>query len=126
MALGGRSVKLDANGRIAVSIACPSSEPGGCEGTLTLEATVLVRASKAAASRARPSTRRLKLGSSFFRVAGGASLSVKVRPSKKNQRLLRKLKKLAVVVIVNARDQAGNAKTTKKGLTLKAPVKRKR
>jgi hypothetical protein len=103
-----------------VPLGCPASEQAGCEGTLLLETVVQVRASAVVARRTVRRKRTVKLGKSSFRVAGGRSAAVKVRLSKKSQQLVRRLEKLRVLATVNARDQAGNAQTTKKPLVLKA------
>jgi hypothetical protein len=135
MTIGAKSARMDAKGWVLVPITCPASEPGGCEGTLSLEALVQVRAGatregsregSVVARRARPSTRRLALGKTAFRVAGGAGLTVKLRLSRKHQRLVKTLRKLAVTGIVDAHDRTGNRRTTKKTLTLKAAAPAKR
>ena len=131
MTIGAKSVRMDANGWIVVSIACPASEPGGCEGTLSLEALVRMRAGqirkgKVVAGGARPSTRKLTLGKTTFRVAGGAGLTVKLKRSRKHQRLAKALRKLAVTATLDARDRTGNRRTTRKTLTLKAGAPAKR
>jgi hypothetical protein len=100
---------VKANGSVSLSLACPASEPGGCLGRLSLETIGGVRAGK-----------KVKLGKSSFRIAGGKSGSVRLRLSKKNRSLVKKLGKVRVIAIVAARDQVGNAATTRKKLTLKA------
>jgi hypothetical protein len=55
-----------------------------------------------------------------FQVAGGKSVRVVVRLSKKSQRLARKSKKLVVRATIEARDVAGNTGTTNENLTLRA------
>jgi hypothetical protein len=110
MTVNGRSVKLKANGSLSLSVSCPASEPGGCLGSLSLETVLQVRAGK----------KKVKLGKGSFRVAGGKSAAVKLRLSKKNRSLVKKLRKIKVLVIIDARDQVGNAKTSSKKLVLKA------
>jgi predicted NUDIX family NTP pyrophosphohydrolase len=119
MAIVGKTVRMGAGGVVTLALSCPASEAGGCEGALALDAFVRLRASKTSAGRARSRLRRVKLGESSFRIAGGQSAKVNVRVSKRRQRLVRRLKKLRVVATITARDQAGNAQTTKKTLTLK-------
>jgi hypothetical protein len=109
MAVAGKALKVKANGSVSLSLACPASEPGGCLGRLSLETIGGVRAGK-----------KVKLGKSSFRIAGGKSGSVRLRLSKKNRSLVKKLGKVRVIAIVAARDQVGNAATTRKKLTLKA------
>jgi hypothetical protein len=109
MAVAGKALKVKANGSVSLSLACPASEPGGCLGSLSLETVGGVRAGK-----------KIKLGKGAFRIAGGRSAAVPLRLSKRNRSLIRKLRKVQVLVIVAARDQVGNATTTRKKLTLKA------
>jgi hypothetical protein len=113
MAVVSKAVKLDSRGAFAVPISCPASEQV-CEGILSIETLVQVGAGRAARKR------KVTLGRSAFRIPGGQSLRMKVRLSKRNLRLIRKLRKVRVLAIINARDQAGNAQTTRQTLILKA------
>jgi hypothetical protein len=107
MALAAKAVKMQTGGVVVVKLSCPASEAGGCAGSLLLET--------------RPTgKRKVALGKSSFRIPGAKSARVKVRLSKKSQRLVRTLKKLSVYAVVNARDASGNARTTKSRLTLRA------
>jgi hypothetical protein len=120
-------VKLDSSGAVLVQLSCPASEPGGCAGILSLETLGAVRVRTVAGGRTRSRKQKVKLGKGSFQLAGGRNAVVKLRLSKKNQRLVRKLKNVRVLAIVAARDTAGNAQTTRKPLTLKvAKVKGKR
>jgi hypothetical protein len=110
MTVTGTSVKLKPNGSLSLSVSCPASEPGGCLGSLSLETVIQVRAGK----------RKVKLGKSFFRIAGGKSATVKLRLSKKNRSLVKSLRKVKALVIIDARDQVGNAATSTKKLVLRA------
>jgi VCBS repeat protein/Big-like domain-containing protein len=114
MVVVSKAVKLDSRGAFAVPISCPASEQV-CEGIFSIETLVQVGAGRAAARK-----RKVTLGRSAFRIPGGQSLRVKVRLSKRNLRLIRKLRKVRVLAIINARDQAGNAQTTRQTLILKA------
>jgi hypothetical protein len=125
MAVAGSVVKMGSGGAVRVLLSCPASEPGGCAGRLSLETLGRVRVSGVGISR-RLRKRKLKLGKSSFRVAGGRSAVVRIRVSKENQRLVRKLKKVRVLAIIVARDQAENAQTTKRRLTLRAPTRKRR
>jgi len=109
MAVAGKALKVKANGSVSLSLACPASEPGGCLGSLSLETVGGVRAGK-----------KVKLGKGSFRIAGGKSGAILLRLSKKNRSLVKKLRKVQVLVIVDARDQVGNKTTSRKKLTLKA------
>jgi hypothetical protein len=110
MTVTGTSAKLKANGSLSLSVSCPASEPGGCLGSLSVETVAQVRAGK----------KKVKLGKSSFRIAGGKSAAVKLRLAKKNRSLVKKLRKVKVLVIIEARDQVGNPKTSSKKLLLKA------
>jgi hypothetical protein len=110
MTIGGRSAKLSAGGAVSLALRCPASEPGGCSGRVALEAAVKVGDAK----------RKVKLGTGSFKIGGGKNAAVKLRLSKKHRLLVKKLRKVRVIVFINARDQFGNAKTSVKNLTLKA------
>jgi hypothetical protein len=96
---------------VRVGLACPSSEAGGCSGTLALETRSKVRVAKVR-------KRKVKLGKASFQVGGGKTKTVSVRLSKKNRRLLIRLRKLKVLATVQARDPAGNSDSSRKTLTL--------
>ena len=115
IALVDKAVRMRAGGIVTVRLGCPASEADGCEGSFTLEARVPARASRAAQR-----LRTVTLGKSKFRIPGAASARVPVRLSKKNQRLVKRLKRLSVYAVVNAHDRAGNARTTKRALTLRS------
>jgi VCBS repeat protein/FG-GAP repeat protein len=123
MAVAGKTVTMDRGGAVMLPLSCPASETVGCQGTVSLDAFLRVRSS---AGHSRSALRRVKLGRGSFRVGGGKSAAVKLRLSKKTQRLVRKLKKVRVVAVIDARDHAGNARTTKQALVLKARVRTKR
>ncbi len=115
--LSGKALRLGSSGAVPVPLSCPASERGGCQGMVSLEGSVGRAARR----------KKVKLGKASFRVAGGNHAAITVRLSKKSQRLVKRLGKLRVVAIVDARDQAGNVGTIKKTLTLKAiKTKRKR
>lgn len=122
------TVRVGSNGVVPFTLSCPSSEPGGCTGKVTLKSRGKVRVSTSGADTARKRARKRKvtLGSKSFRIAGGKSAVVKVRLSKKNGRLLRKLRRIRARATVKARDTAGNARTRAKNVTLKAAKKRKK
>jgi hypothetical protein len=112
MAVTARAVKMS-RGAVPVSLSCPASEPRGCEGTIALETLGPVRVTRAR-------KRKVKFGGSSFRVAGGARANVDVHLARRNQLLLRKLGKVRALAIVRARDSAGNAKTIRAILIVKA------
>jgi hypothetical protein len=109
VSLTGKSVKVQKNGAVLLSLACPSSEPGGCFGSLSVETASTVRAVK----------RKIKLGKVNFHIGGGKNGSVDLRLSRKNRSLVKKLRKVRIVVVINARDQVGNSRTSKAALILR-------
>ncbi len=122
MAIAGKTVRVDSKGRVPVRISCPAAETT-CTGKLTLKTKGKVKVS---ASRKRARKRKVTLGRKSFTIAGGKTAKVKVRLSKKNQRLLRKLRTVRVVATAVAHDQASNSQTTKKSLKLKAAKKKRK
>jgi hypothetical protein len=118
MKVNGKLARLDSRGIVAISIACPTSEPGGCSGTVTLRTVGRVPAT-GGARRLAPK-RPMTLGRRSFELRGGTSGAVRVRLSPKSRRLIRKLRRLRVFVFVDAHDGAGNATTARSALTLKS------
>jgi hypothetical protein len=110
---------------VSLAISCPASEAGGCSGTVSLATLVKVRPGKGPARRNRARRRRLQLGNGAFQAAGGRSAVVRIRLSRKHRSLLARLPRFAALATIAALDAAGNARTTKLGLTVKA-VKRSR
>jgi hypothetical protein len=102
MAVAGKTLKMRRNGTVPLSLWCPVAEPGGCEGTLSVQ------------------SRKLKLGKATFVVGGGKNTQLQIKLSKRNRLLVRRLRKVQVLVVVTARDKAGNTNTMKRTLILKA------
>jgi hypothetical protein len=111
MSVAGSSVKMSRRGAIPIGLGCPAAEAGGCQGTLALETL---------AGAAKPSKRKLRLGSSTFKLGGGKSSRITLKVSSKNRRLVSRLRRVKVLVTVTARDAAGNIQVSTKKLTLKA------
>jgi VCBS repeat protein len=109
MTVIGKALKLKTNGAVSLALTCPASEPGGCAGRVSIDTVVQVRAGK----------RKVKLGTGSFRIAGGKSGAVKLRLSSKNRALVKRLRRVRVLVTIDARDQVGNARTSRQSLTLK-------
>jgi hypothetical protein len=120
MALAAKSLRIDSRGAVSVRVACPASEPGGCSGVLSLETLVRVGGSKRVTRPNRSRKQLIKFGKGSFQVAGGKSTGVRIRLSRKHKLLVGKLTKVEALATINARDAAGNARTTKISLTLKA------
>jgi predicted NUDIX family NTP pyrophosphohydrolase len=106
IAFTAKAVRMQPSGVVTMRLSCPASETEGCEGTVVLEARVR--------------RQKVTLGKSSFRIAGAASARVQIRLSKKTQRLVRKRKRLSVYAVINAHDRVGNARTTKRALTLRS------
>ena len=90
-----RSARLNSRGRVVVRLRCPVSEPGGCTGILSLEA-------------AKPKVKLAK--SSAFQIAGGKTVAISVRLSKKNQRLVRKARRVLVRATIRGPRSVGNTR----------------
>jgi hypothetical protein len=99
-----RTVRLTRRGYLARRLTCPSAEPAGCrEGVLRL----------ASAARVNVAVRRIvRLGSKRFSIAAGRSTVVRIRFSRRNRALVRRLGRLRVRARASAIDQAGNRRTT--------------
>jgi outer membrane protein assembly factor BamB len=106
------SLEMDRKGYVAVKVKCPSGEPAGCTGTLTLRTASKVRVLA--------KKKIVTLGTARLKVGAGKTVKVKVKLSSKNRTLVRRLKRLKVTVTVLARDQAQNARTITKTLKLRA------
>ena len=98
MTIAPRSAKLTKTGKVTLRIACPAGE-SACIGRLDLRS---LRGARSAA-----------IGGKKFMLAGGKSTTVKVQLSKRNQRLVRSLRKgLKAQVTAVATDAAGNTGTS--------------
>jgi plastocyanin len=113
MGIARRRIRVPSNGIVRVGLTCPASEAGGCSGTLALETRSKVRVAKVR-------KRKVKLGRSSFQIGGGKKKVVAIRLSRKNRRLLTRLRKVRVLATVQAQDPSGNSDTSKKTLTLTA------
>jgi acid phosphatase type 7 len=105
------SLAMDPRGYVAIKVKCPSTEPAGCTGTLTLRTAsrVVISAKK----------RFVTLGGATFRAGGGRTVKVNVKLSSKSRKLVTRLKRFKVKVTAVARDQGNHVGTTTKTLTLK-------
>lgn len=118
MTVSRRTVVASSRGIMGLRVGCPAAEPGGCFATARLVATPPARA-----GRKRP--RRASLGRRSFQVRGGSSTVVRFRLSRRNMRLLRRVRTLRVAATVVARDAAGNQGTTRGTFRLRAPRRRR-
>lgn len=111
-------LKVRRNRVVAIRLRCPASE-SRCTGKLRLETAKKLQVRSLTAAEA--GKRKVVLGAKKFSLAGGRTLTVKVRLSKRNYRLIAGLKKVRVRATVTARDAAGNKRTTTRTIALKAP-----
>ena len=117
VAVASKVVRMTARGGLRIRLSCPSSEPGGCSGVVRLRTRGRVRINANA-------RRRLELARRNFNLDGGETTSVRVRLGSRSRRVVNKLRRVSVVAIVEARDQAGNARTVQRSLRLEARRKR--
>jgi Ca2+-binding RTX toxin-like protein len=100
MALASKSAKVSKKGAVKLRISCPTSEQGGCAGSVSLG--------------------KIQSGSaSFGRVGAGKDTTVTIRLSSKARKTLKKKKKLVVTAKITARDDSGNSTTSSAKLTIK-------
>lgn len=93
-----RALRLDRGGKVRVRLACPQAE-ASCAGTVRLEA---------AGAAPRGVRRGTRLGATTFEIGGGRTAGVKVRLSRRAERLARRARRMRVKIVVTARDAAGN------------------
>jgi hypothetical protein len=103
------------NGRVAISLGCPLTEPLGCRGRVRL---ATVRRFAAGASTGAP-RRVLRLGTARFRIGGGQTRAVTIVVSLRGRALVGRLGRLRVRAIAVAEDSAGNRRTTVRRLIMR-------
>jgi hypothetical protein len=112
-----RGLRLSRTGRIPIRVICSALVREPCAGTLTIATRKPVG----------PRKRILRLGHAAFRVAPGKAAILRVKVSKRNARIARRLRKLRVTAIGVTRDSAGKRETVRRPATLiAASPKRKR
>jgi hypothetical protein len=62
--------------------------------------------------------RRLQLATRRFDLAGGITAAISIRMGSRSRRVVKKLRRVAILATVRARDQAGNARTVRRSLRL--------
>ncbi|MGK2939255.1 MAG: PKD domain-containing protein, partial [Solirubrobacteraceae bacterium] len=110
------SLRLSRDGRVTIRVRCAAGEPEPCRGTLS------VTLRRTAGGR----TTRVTLASGTFAVPSGAGRMVRLRLRSTGRRLLRRTGRLRVRLTADARDTAGNRRTVRHELTLRAPGNAKR
>ena len=96
-----RSLTMNRKGRVPVRLSCKEDDPKGCPGRLKLK------------------RRSTTLGSAAFSILPGETETVVVRLSRKNRRLVNRLRKVRVVGTATATDTSGNVGTAKRTMTLR-------
>lgn len=106
------SLRLSTTGSVAVQVRCPAGEPAGCASTIRIRTASKVRVSPSR-------TRVVTLGTLKRTLAAGRATTARVKLSRTNRSLVRRLKRVRVKVSVQAVDQAKNSRTTTRTLTLR-------
>jgi hypothetical protein len=109
-----KGLRLDRRGRVAVVLRGPANETAASSGSVRLRTVRRLRASAA------PRRHRIALGRKSFSLMPSARTVVRVKLSRKNLRRVRALRRLRVVLAVTARDAAGNSRTARKNVSLRA------
>ncbi len=110
-----KSLAVGRGRNIRILLRCPKHETLGCSGKVKLVTLNKVPARFVAAKKAR----KLTLAAKKYSIPGGQNTVVKIRLHPKRYKVVRKLKKVRVLAIVNGRDVAGNKRKTTKPLVLK-------
>lgn len=111
-----RRLRLDRRGQAAVAVRCPSEAVAPCQGTLLLETARRV----SSLSRSRGRGRRLRLGGTTFSLAPGGAARLRVPVTRKNRRILRRLRSTKVVARGNTAGEGGRTLSARVTLTLRA------
>jgi hypothetical protein len=109
-----KGLRLDRRGRVAVVLRGPANETAASSGSVRMRSVRRLRASAA------PRARRIALGRKTFSLMPSARSVVRVKLSRRNVRRVRALRRLRVVLAVTARDAAGNSRTARKTVSLRA------
>lgn len=110
-----KTVTLTAKGEMTVTVACPAADRPGCAGKATLKTARAVDSSAVAAAK-----RVVTLASKAYTAPAGQSVKVRLKLSRKNLRLVRRLRKVAARLTVTGKDAAGNGRTVTKTLVVRA------
>ena len=116
MTLATRSLRATRGGTVDVRLRCPAAEQSGpCAGT------VVLKTAKRVAVRRGARRKVVTLGRGTFSIASGKTGRARIRLSKANRSLLRRLRRMKVKATIDAHDQAGNGRATTGTLSLRAP-----
>jgi hypothetical protein len=119
--IGPKRVRLTKKGLLKLRLSCQAGESGGCRGSASAASAKKLRL------RAGVRKRKLTLGAkSFAPIAGGKSKVVAIKVSRKSRKQIAQRGKLAVKVVVRAKDAAGNSRTTTRTIAVLPSFKAKR
>jgi parallel beta-helix repeat protein len=116
-----RRLRLSSRGEIAIKVFCPADEAAGCPLEATVDSSGPVRVRSAARRR----KRQVRFGSRSVVIAPGRLTDVRVRFTRRGQRIARRLRKVRLTVTVVSRDALGNPTTVRLPFTLVAPRRRR-
>jgi hypothetical protein len=120
VSISRRTVTLTTAGVAGIPVSCPPQAAGGCQGVITLQTArgipVVVIARK-------QKRRIVKLGRASFDIPAGTTRTVRIRLSKRKQKLLKKLRRVKVRAKIQPR--AGGGQKSERVFTLKAPPRRR-
>lgn len=109
-----KGLRVDRRGRVAVVLRGPANETAASSGSVGLRTVRRLRASAA------PRARRIALGRKSFSLMPSMRTVVRIKLSRKNVRRVRARRRMRVVLAVTARDAAGNSRTARKTVSLRA------
>jgi hypothetical protein len=107
---------------VSTTLACPAGE-ARCNWAYTLRSA---RSLVVATKRSKRKRRVLRLGSGRASAPGGRRVTVRIKLSKRNFRLIKRRKRLRVKLTVRTTDAAANAAIAKKTTTLRAPKSKRK
>jgi hypothetical protein len=107
--ISGRTVKMSRRGVVRINLTCAGIRR--CKGRMKITTAEPV---------SRKSKKLVTLGSKRFSIGPNKNRKVKVRFSKKRQRLARKLKRFKAKVVINEIDTRGNLRISSRVFTLRA------
>jgi len=101
------SVPVVRNGVVQWIVTCPVTEQV-CQGIVRLTTAGRVKASAAAKKKKKRKGRRVGLGSTTYRLAGGQAKKISLKVNKRGRALVRKRKKVKVRATFTTKDSSGN------------------
>lgn len=116
LALASTALQMDHKGKVAVAFSCPAGEaPPSCTAS-----SIVVKTKKPVKGRSKPHIVTLARSSQALSIPVGTTKSVKLEVSQKNQKLVKQLAPLKVVVTARGGDALGNTAALEKTLKLGA------